>query len=81
MLDQIYVMYENAGKWFPTYDLAWKNHYKSMIKRVNYVFTPTGVICKNVGQLHKCAENYFNLNNCSYIDVVNKAIISQKTLF
>lgn len=71
MIDNIYVLYENSGKYFNSYDDAWKNHYKSRIKKVNYVFTPTMQFCSKVSELEKCARNYFNSNfGLDYIDVL-----------
>lgn len=72
MLDNIYVLYENNGKYFPSYESAWKNHYNSGIKRVNYIFTPTMQVCKNVGELEHIAKVYFNKSfGLDYIDVLN----------
>lgn len=81
MIDDIFVVYENAGKIFPSYREAWNNHYKSCRKQVNYVFTPTGKICKNVGELHRTADKYFKSIDCTYIDVLNKNTINQLNLF
>lgn len=80
-LDDIYVCYENAGKYFPDYCSAWNNHYKSMVKKVNYVFTPTQVLCKNVSQLYRCADKYFKRFGFDYIDICNKSFVKQHNLF
>lgn len=60
MLDDIYVLYENAGKFFPTYNDAWKNTYTSHSKTVRYCFTPTMQLCKRVSELENVARKYFN---------------------
>lgn len=72
MLDNIYVLFENANKYFGTYEDAWKNHYISGVKKVRYVFTPTMQLCKNVSELEHKARIYFNRSfGLDYIDVLN----------
>ena len=74
MLDNIYVLYENAGQYFNSYDDAWKNHYKTHIKKVNYIFTPTMQICSKVSELEHCAKVYFNKSfGLDYLDVLNNS--------
>lgn len=71
MIDDIYILFENNGKYFPSYEEAWKNHYKSHIKKVNYVFTPTMQLCSTVSILEKTARTYFNNSvSLDYFDVV-----------
>ena len=72
MLDNIYVLYENGDKYFGTYEDAWKNHYKSHIKKVRYCFTPTMQLCNKVSELEHIAKVYFNKSfGLDYIDVLN----------
>ena len=74
MLDEIYVLYENAGKYFNSYEVAWKNHYNSHIKKVRYCFTPTMQLCKNVSELEHIARTYFNKSfGLDYIDVLKNS--------
>ena len=72
MLDNIYVLFENAGKYFNSYEEAWKNHYISHVKHVNYVFTPTMQHCRKVSELEHIARVYFNKSfGLDYINVLN----------
>lgn len=78
MLDDIYVLYENGGKYFKSYEEAWKNHYVSHIKKVHYCFTPTMQLCKRVCELEKVARSYFNQSfGLDYIDVMTGSGYSQ----
>lgn len=78
MIDSIYVLYENGGKYFPDYESAWKNHYKSRIKRVNYCFTPTMQLCKRVSDLERIARVYFNKSvGLDYYDVISDSGFKQ----
>lgn len=79
-LDDIYVCFENNGKFFRNYNLAYYNSKHSTCKRVNYVFTPTMQICKNVGELERVSRLYFSNFDCDYIDLVNKQYIKQTSL-
>lgn len=81
MLDSIYVLYENGEKFFNSYEEAWKNHYKSNIKKVRYVFTPTMQYCKNVSELEHIAKVYFNKSfGLDYLDVLNSSGYKQLKL-
>ena len=78
MLDDIYVLYENNGDYFGSYEEAWKNHYKSHVKKVRYCFTPTMQLCKNVSELEHVAKIYFNKNyGLDYIDVLKRSGFKQ----
>lgn len=80
-LDDIYITYENNGKYFKDYKSAYYNSKHCSCKRVNYVFTPTETLCKNVGELLTTARKYFANFDCDYVDIVNKKCIEQIKLF
>ena len=72
MLDNIYLLFENNGKYFGSYDEAWKNHYKSNVKKVRYCFTPTMQLFNRVNELEKHARDYFNKSvGLDYINVIS----------
>ena len=81
MLDDIYILFENDGKYFPTYESAWKNHYNSRVKKVRYCFTPTMQLCNRVSELENLARKYFN-GSCGldYIDVISGSGYKQLNL-
>lgn len=80
-LDDIFVIYENNGNYFRDYSSAYHNSKHCSCKRVNYVFTPTETICKNVDELYRVSRKYFNTLNCDYVDIINRKSISQIKLF
>lgn len=74
MLDNIYILFENGGKFFNSYEDAWRNHYSSRIKKVRYIFTPTMQYCKNVSELEHISKVYFNSAfGLDYIDVLKNS--------
>lgn len=74
MIDNIFVIYKNSDKFFPTYDDAWKNSRKPFQqKQVYYVFTPTMQECKRVSELENLYRKYFNKTvDCDFYDIINK---------
>lgn len=82
-LDEIYVLYENSGKYFKSYDEAYYNSKKPfMLKGVNYVFTPTMQKFKRVCELENACRSYFNrIADCDYLNVITGQSNKQIKLF
>lgn len=81
MIDDVFVIYENSNKYFGSYDIAYYNSRRpGSDKTVYYVFTPTMQRCKRVGELEKLCRDYFDKNDCTYLDVFNKVIYKQLNL-
>ena len=82
-LDDIYVMYENNGKYFNSYKNAYfngKNSYKST--KVNYIFTPTMQSFKRVCELENAARRFFRTYyDCDYFDLIHGVLSKQMNLF
>ena len=73
-VDEIFLLYENSGKYFKSYDDAYYNTKKPcQEKTVYYVFTPTMVKFKRVGELERHARNYFNkTTDCDFYNIFTK---------
>lgn len=71
-VDDIFLLYENSGKHFPTYEQAYFNSKKPFQqKQVYYVFTPTMQKCKRVCELENVARKYFNkAYDLDYLDII-----------
>lgn len=82
MIDEIFVLYENSGEIFPTYNKAYFNSKKPFKKKqVYYIFTPTMTRYKRVGELENAYRRYFlNRIGCEYFDIKNKFGVSQLKL-
>lgn len=60
-IDEIFLLFENSGKYFKSYDEAFNNSRKPFQeKQVFYVFTPTMQRFKRVGEIERACRNYFN---------------------
>lgn len=70
-IDEIFLLFENSGKYFKSYDDAFYNSKKPFQeKRVYYVFTPTMQKFKRVGEIERCARNYFrNTVDCDFYNI------------
>ena len=81
-IDDVYLLYENDGKYFPTYEKAFfyrKFHNRS---NINYVFTPTFQKFRRVSELYHHARQYFNrIGDMDYINVLNNTGFKQIQLF
>lgn len=73
-IDNIFLLFENTGKYFPTYEQAYFNSKKPMMdKTVKYVFTPTMCSFKRVGEIERHAREYFNrVADCDFYDIFRK---------
>lgn len=73
-IDDIFLLYENNDKYFPTYELAYFNSKRAgSSKRVNYVFTPTMAKYKRVCEIEKACRDYFNeVIDCDFYNIFNK---------
>lgn len=81
-IDDIYLLYENDGKYFPTYEKAYFYRKSHNRKSVNYVFTPTFEKFSRVGELYHHARQYFNrVDDMDYINVLNNTGFKQIQLF
>lgn len=70
-LDEIFLLYENSGKYFKSYEDAYFNSKKPFQeKRVYYVFTPTMQRFKRVGEIERASQNYFRKNaDCDFYNI------------
>lgn len=81
MIDLTFVTFENNGKCFPTYKLAYFNGQFVGSKKVYYIFTPTWTRCSNVGELEQCYKNYFkSRSGFDHFDINNKSFSKQLSL-
>lgn len=71
-IDNIFLLYENSGQFFNSYDEAYWNSKKAgMNKKVYYVFTPTMQRFTRVCEIEKCCRDYFNkCCDCDFYDIV-----------
>lgn len=80
-LDDIYVLFENNGEYFNSYDKAYYNSKLSSCKKVNYVFTPTMQKCPRVNELYRVARNFFKEQfGCDYYDIRQHQCFTQLSL-
>ena len=78
MIDDIFVVYENSGKYFANYNVAYYNSKKpGNNSRVYYVFTPTMQKVKTVPELENLYRNYFNAD---YFDINKKEFTTQLSI-
>lgn len=83
-IDEVFILFKNSGKYFSTYEEAFKNgKYKpGQEKQVYYVFTPTMQEVKRVSELENVARKYFNKTfDCDYFDIFRKQLVKQFKLF
>lgn len=81
-IDDVYLLYENDGKYFPTYEKAYFYRKSHNRKSVNYVFTPTFEKFSRVSELYHHARQYFNrVGDMDYINVLNNTGFKQIQLF
>lgn len=73
-LDSIFVLYENSGKYFKSYEEAYFNSKKPcMQKQVFYVFTPTMQKFKRVCEIENASIKYFNrVADCDFFNIFTK---------
>lgn len=73
-VDSIFVLYENSGKYFKSYEEAYFNSVKPMQqKQVHYVFTPTMQKYKRVGEIENASRQYFNrVSGCDYFNIFTR---------
>lgn len=73
-IDEIFLLYENSGKYFKSYDEAYYNSKKpGQLKQVYYVFTPTMQRFKRVCEIENGARKYFNkVANCDFYNIFTK---------
>ena len=78
-IDDIFLLYENSGQYFNSYDKAYFNSKKlGNQKPVYYVFTPTMQRFKRVCEIEKCCRDYFkNVTDCDYYDIFTKTGYNQ----
>lgn len=83
MIDDIFVLFENSGKYFSSYKYAYLNSLNAgSNKQVYYVFTPTMQRCKRVCELENLYRKYFRENyDCSYFDMKTKTMVNQLNIF
>lgn len=81
-VDNIFLLYCNSDKYFPSYEAAYFNSKKPLqSKQVFYVFTPTMQRFKRVCELENAARKYFNkVCDCDYFDIFTKKGIKQLNL-
>lgn len=81
-VDEIFVLYKNSGKYFKSYEEAYFNSRKPcMNKQVYYVFTPTMLEYKRVGELENASRKYFNkVADCDFYDIVHRQSFKQLRL-
>ena len=81
-IDNIYLLYENSNKIFPTYNEAYFNGKKvGLEKTVYYIFTPTMRKFKYVKDLYKHSQEYFkNSFDTDYLDIISKRMYKQLKL-
>ncbi|UPW41783.1 hypothetical protein [Peromfec virus RodF7_10] len=81
-VDRIFILYENTGKYFKSYEEAYFNTRKPrMQKTVYYVFTPTMCKYKTVSELEKASKDYFNrVFNCDFYDIIHRVGSKQLSL-
>lgn len=70
-VDNIFLLFENSGQYFKSYDEAYYNSRKpGMLKPVYYVFTPTMQKFKRVCEIEKCCRDYFNkVSGCDFYNI------------
>lgn len=79
MIDEIFVLYENSGKYFKTYNQAYFNSKKPFAKKViNYIHTPTFTPHRRVSELEQYHRNYLeNHFDCTYLNLSSKILSKQ----
>lgn len=82
MIDEIFVIYENSGKCFSSYNSAYFNSKNPGCDRqVYYIFTPTMQRFKRVSELENACRQYLlNSYDCDYIDIISKIRTKQLKL-
>lgn len=82
MIDEIFVLYENSGKYFNSYNNAYFNSKNAGCDRqVYYVFTPTMQKFKRVYELENACREYLrNCYDCDYLDIITKVRTKQLRL-
>lgn len=82
-VDEIFLLYENSGKYFKTYNDAWRNSRKPLQeKQVYYVFTPTMYRYKRVGEIERASQNYFRkTSDCDFYNIFTGESSKQLRLF
>lgn len=81
-VDRIFILYENSGKYFKSYEEAYFNTKKPFAqKTVNYVFTPTMCKYRRVSELESASKEYFNrVSGCDFYDIVHRVGTKQLNL-
>lgn len=74
MIDDIFVLYENSGQYFSSYDNAFYNSKNAGRSRVvYYVFTPTMQKFKKVCELENAYRKYFSkVIDCDFYNIFTK---------
>lgn len=75
MIDEIFVLFENSGKYFPDYNSAYfyGRNLPVSNRTVKYVFTPTMVSYKTVKELENAYRQYMNhTTGCDYFNLFTK---------
>lgn len=82
-VDNLFLLYENSGKFFNSYNDAYYNSLKPMmLKQIYYVFTPTMQKFKRVCEIEKCCRDYFkNHTDCDYFDIFRNVGTKQLNIF
>lgn len=81
-IDNIFLLYKNSDKFFPTYEQAYFNSKKvGSDKKVYYVFTPTMQEFTRVSEIENCCRKYFNANfDCDYLDIIHNTSFKQLSI-
>lgn len=81
-VDKVFLLYENTGKYFKSYEEAYFNTRKPRTqKTVFYVFTPTMCKFKTVAELEAHSKDYFNrVCDCDFYDIFRRQGSKQLSL-
>lgn len=81
-IDNIFLLYENSGKHFNSYEQAYFNSKKiGSDKQVYYVFTPTMQKFKRVCEIENACKKYFNnVADCDYLNIITGDSVKQLKL-
>lgn len=81
-VDRIFILYENTGKFFKSYEEAFFNTKNPRTeKTVYYVFTPTMCRYRTVRELEDASKRYFNrIIGCDYYDIFHRVGTKQLNL-
>lgn len=82
-IDSIYLLFENSGKYFNSYNEAYfYGKDKGYEKNVFYVFTPTMKKFSTVRELNEHSQEFFRRTyDTDYLDLLSRTLHKQLKLF